>query len=95
MEKKIKMLITSVGSLVGQNIQDVLEYPLFKRRDMVDLIGTNSIAINPNNFRCDRCYLVPNTGTPDFINKIKQIISTEKPDLILSGRDEDTETIAK
>ena len=95
MQRKIKILVTSIGSLVGQNIQDVLEYPIFKRRDMVDLIGTNSIASNPNNFRCDKCYLVPNTGTNDFIIEIKNIIATEKPDLILSGRDEDTETIGK
>lgn len=95
MQRKIKILVTSIGSLVGQNIQDVLEYPIFKRRDMVDLIGTNSIASNPNNFRCDKCYLVPNTGTNEFIIEIKNIIATEKPDLILSGRDEDTETIGK
>jgi hypothetical protein len=94
MEKKVKILITSVGSLVGQNIQDVLEFPEFRRRELVELIGTNSIASSPNNFRCDKCYLVSNTNTIDFINEIKYILKKEQPDLILSGRDEDSETLA-
>lgn len=94
METKIKILVTSIGSLVGQNIQDVLEYPLFKRRDMIKLIGTNSIATSPNNFRCDKCYIVPNTNTQEFQDTLIEIILKETPDLILSGRDEDTETVA-
>jgi len=94
MEKKIKILVTSVGSLVGQNIQDVLEFNGFRRRDKVELIGTNSIASSPNNYRCDKCYLVSNTNTEAFIEQLTEIILFEKPDLILSGRDEDTEAVA-
>lgn len=94
MNMKIKILITSVGSLVGQNIHDVLEYPDFYRRDKVEIIGTNSIAGSPNNFRCDRLYLVSNTSTNEFINELTRIIQIEKPDLILSGRDEDTKAVA-
>ena len=94
MKKKIKILVTSIGSLVGQNIQDVLEYPNFRRRENVELIGTNSIPACPNNFRCDRCYIVPNTNTQEFKEVLIQILLKEKPDLILSGRDEDTETVA-
>ena len=86
--------MTSVGSLVGQNIQDVLEFPDFRRRDMVELIGTNTIASSPNNFRCDRCYLVSETYTSDFKIQLKNIILKEQPDLILNARDEDTETVA-
>ena len=92
--KKIRILVTSIGSLIGQNIQEVLEYPLFRRRDKVDLIGTNSISACPNNFRCDRCYIVPNTNTKEFQEELTQILFKEKPDLILSGRDEDTEIVA-
>ncbi len=95
MENKIKILMTSIGSLVGQNIHDVLEFPDFRRREDVFLIGTNSISGSPNNFRCDKCYIVPNTNTPEFRIKIIEIIKSESPDLILSGRDEDTETVAK
>lgn len=94
MKKKIKILVTSVGSLVGQNIQDVLEYTPFRRREYIELIGTNSIAACPNNFRCDKCYIVPNTNTQEFQEALKHILLFEKPDLILNGRDEDSEIAA-
>jgi hypothetical protein len=92
---KIKLLITSVGSLVGQNILDVLDYKGFIRRNLVTVIGTNSIASNGNNFRCDRCYLAEETKLSGFVSDIKDILLIEKPDLILCGRDEETEIIAK
>lgn len=93
--KKNKILVTSVGSLVGQNIIDVLEYKEFTRRNLVTLIGTNSVESSPNNFKCDKCYLLPETSTPEFKAKVIKIIEKESPNLILSGRDEDTELIAK
>ena len=54
----MKWLITSVASLVGQNILDVLEYPGFSRRFLVNIVGVNSLPDSAGNFRCDRCYLV-------------------------------------
>ena len=90
---RIKILITSVGSLVGHNILDVLESPLFCRRNLVKIIGSNSIVNSPNNFRCDKCYKVPNTSTDEFSSRMIEIIRREEPDLILSARDEDTEAL--
>ena len=40
----MKLLITSVGSLVGQNILDVSDYPAYTRRPPVEVIGVNSVA---------------------------------------------------
>lgn len=62
-QDKIKILIASVGSLVGQNILDALEFPEFNRRNLVHITGTNSISLTANNFRCDECYLVPPTAS--------------------------------
>lgn len=95
MNKKIKLLITSVGSLVSQNILDVLEYPLFRRRELVEIIGTNSLALNSNNFRCDKCYLVPDTSTENFKNILSKILIENNPDIILNGRDEDTVVVGE
>ncbi|MCO4319939.1 hypothetical protein [Aliidiomarina quisquiliarum] len=86
----MKILITSVGSLVGQNILDVLEFSSFSRRSRVEVIGTNSVAASPQNFRCERVYLVGNTATEQFEADFTNILTVEKPDVILSGRDEDT-----
>lgn len=91
---KIKILISSVGSFVGQNILDVFEYQGFYRRNLVSIIGTNSLAESPNNFRCDVCYSVPDTSHPDFIKIMISIIENEQPDIIFSARDEDSVVVA-
>lgn len=91
----MKLLIVSVGSLVGQNILDVLDYEEFNRRKYVTVYGTNSLAQSANNFRCDKCYIVPNTASEDFKPAIIDVIKEVEPDLILCGRDEDTEVLWK
>ncbi len=93
--KKIKILIVSVGSLVGQNILDALEFSEFNRRDLVHITGTNSLALSGNNFRCDECYKVPLTASPEYAPKIREILKKVKPDLILPARDADTAAMKK
>jgi carbamoylphosphate synthase large subunit len=82
----MKLLITSVGSLLGQNILDCIE----SRRSLIKVIGMNSIAENPRNFRCDKVYLVHNTGSNHFYKDFTAIIEKENPDFILPGRDGDS-----
>lgn len=91
----MKLLITSVGSLVGQNILDVLDYSGYSRRAQVEVIGANSVPDSPSNFRCDRCYLVPDADTVEFSPRFEQILLEEVPDLILCGRDEDTVVLSQ
>ena len=86
----IKLLLTSVGCLVGQNILDVLDYPSFSRRSLMRIIGTNSVPNAASNFCCDRCYLVPPTAAVEYTARMREILLKESPDLILCCRDEDT-----
>lgn len=88
--KKLRILITSVGSMVGFNILESLCHPEFNRRDRVFIIGMNSVPSVPNNFRCDACYLCPSTADPNYSVRFKQILEKENPDIVLCGRDEDT-----
>lgn len=81
----MKLLITSVGSLLGQNILDSIE----GRRNLIHVAGTNSVAENPRNFRCDAVYLVSETHDDDFLNDFLTVVQKENPDFILPGRDED------
>jgi carbamoyl-phosphate synthase large subunit len=92
---RLNILVASVGSAVGQNILDVLDYPGFSRRALVRVVGTNSIADAPPNFRCDRCYLVPETASPEHPAHMRDILREEKPDLILCARDADTLALAE
>ena len=94
-KRKIRILITSVGSLVGKNLLDVLDFEMLNRRHLVYLIGTNSINDSPNNFRCDKFYSVPNTSSDEFVNKMIDIIENEEPDLILNARDVDTNVVTE
>lgn len=80
---------------MGQNILDALEYPEFNRRNLVHITGTNSLALTPNIFRCDECYIVPPTASDEYPGKIIEIIKTVNPDLILSARDADTVALKK
>ena len=86
----MKLLISSVGSRVGKYILDVLEFPGLSRRSLVRVVGTNSVADAPTNFRCDACYLVPETASDGYAERMREIVVEERPDLVLCGRDADT-----
>lgn len=81
----MKLLITSVGSLLGQNILDCIE----TRRELINVIGLNSVSKNPRNFRCDTIYKVSEIKSSTFEKEFLNIFQKEAPDLILPGRDED------
>ena len=88
---KKKLIITSVGSLVGQNVLDSLR----GRTEHLYIIGTNSVVEAANNFRCDRSYLVPLAAdTVDYVAALSSIIDTESPDLVIPGRDDDIVILA-
>lgn len=92
MNKKKSILITSVGSLVGQNILDSLR----DRRKNIKIIGTNSIAEAANNFRCDKAYLVAEAkNNEEFTKGLINIIENEEPDVIIPGRDDDVVILAQ
>jgi carbamoyl-phosphate synthase large subunit len=82
----MKLLITSVGSLLGQNILDSIE----SRRYAIEVIGIDASAENPRNYRCDTVYLVPKTDNETFLEEFTRIINKENPDFILPGRDGDS-----
>ena len=87
----MKILILSVGSVPGQNALDALE----GRREQVEVLGTNSDPWSPNNYRCDKVCLVPlGSDEPAFSERLLSIITTESPDLILAGRDQDVFAMA-
>ncbi len=82
----MKLLITSVGSLLGQNILDSIE----SRRDLIHVVGLDANADNPRIYRCDTTYLVNYTEDNHFFNDFNAIVEKEKPDFILPGRDGDS-----
>lgn len=82
----MKILITSVGSLLGQNILESIE----SRRNLFEVIGINSTVGNTRNYRCDKVYLVSRTDSAFFEEDFLRIYNEEKPDFILPGGDGDS-----
>jgi protein-tyrosine sulfotransferase len=59
-------------------------------RDAFYIVGTNSVAIAPHQFSCDKLYPVPSTVDLEAYKAVLiQILQDEKPDLVLSARDEE------
>jgi len=87
----MKILITSVGSLVGQNILEVLNYS----RDYFDVIGVNSVA-KAAIYECDRAYLTGQSEKPpsEYAERLLEIINEENPDLVIPARDIDITILA-
>ena len=85
------VLVTGIGSLVGQVILDSLE----GRRAGLFLVGCNMAADSPNNFRCDRVHLVPATESPEFGAAVLQLCELERPALLIPGRDPDIVLLSK
>jgi carbamoyl-phosphate synthase large subunit len=87
-----KILITSVGSLVSQNILDLLE----SRRSNLKIIGIDSSPESQRIYRCDSAYLVPMIDDiPAFERAFHDIFISEQPDMVLAGRDHDVVFLAK
>lgn len=88
--KRLHILITSVGSLVGQNIIEGLD------RQRYRITGINSEVDAVSNFLCDRIYLTPPLDdTAAFSRRFEQIVEQEQPDVIIPGRDDDIVFLAQ
>jgi carbamoyl-phosphate synthase large subunit len=90
--RMIRLLISSVGSLVGQNVLETLT----DRRSAFHVAGTTSVS----KFALDRCdcvYLVPETAAPPsaFQRRFTEVFERERPDLVLPGRDADVTVLAE
>lgn len=87
-----KILVSSIGSRVSQAIVDALG----RRRPELTVIGTNSDSTAASNFWADVTYLVPVSAKAEaFRLRMHEILLTERPDLVIAGRDGDLETLAQ
>lgn len=86
MMKNRRILITSVGSLVGWTVLAALH----SLRSRLIVIGCNTLAASPIVFNCDRVYRVPKTAAVQaYREALRAIVLREQPDLIIPGRDEE------
>jgi len=87
-----RILITSVGSLVGW----ALLYALHPLRGRLKIIGCNTISTSPTVFDCDRVYLVPKTSEAKaYREALQRIVERERPDIVIPGRDEELALLSR
>ncbi len=93
MEKKIKIVLLSGGSLVGRNILD----SLYQRRSSLELIAMNSVAQEPSLFEFDKVFLSPSLieNPIEFADFFLKVIGQEKPHLVVPCRDEDVAFLSR
>lgn len=89
---KIRVLLLSGGSLIGQNVLDALA----DRRDSIELIGTNSASTAVWLFDFDAVYLTPETARDPvgFAQVFSEILDRHDPDLVIPCRDDDVAFLA-
>ena len=89
---RLRLLLMSVGSLVGTGLIECLEA---LGRDRFELIGMNSEAGAVNNFRMDVCYLSPLASErPALLGLLDDVVRRHDPDLIVPTRDDDVVALA-
>lgn len=87
-----RILITSVGSLVGQEVLEGLDHC----RHRYFIVGLNSQADASSNFLCDRIYLGPELSQEEaYRERLASIVAAECPDLVIPARDDDVVWLAK
>lgn len=90
---RTRVLITSVGSLVGTNLLEALAR---LGRDRFYIIGTNSESEALNNFACDVVYRVPATAEAEpYRAALRSIGEREQPELWIPARDRDVLELAR
>jgi len=90
---RIRLLVMSVGSLVGTNVLECLDA---LGRDRFELIGLNSDPEAANNFRVDVCYLSPQASDrTSLFALLDRVTERHCPELIIPTRDDDVVVLSQ
>jgi carbamoyl-phosphate synthase large subunit len=90
---RIRLLVMSVGSLVGTNLLECLDA---LGRDRFELIGLNSDPDAANNFRLDVCYLSPRASDRAALSALlDRVTAGHAPELIIPTRDDDVVVLSR
>ena len=89
--QKHSLLITSMGSLVGQNIVEMLQ----GRRHAFHIAGLNTEAVNPVIFEGDELWKSPPSASDAYPDFLIRVIENLQPDFVLPGRDSDVGILAE
>jgi carbamoyl-phosphate synthase large subunit len=87
--KKVTILRSAVGSLPAISLIQQL------RKKGVRVVGLDTDPLSVGFHFCDKSYVVPKGDNPEFLKKLIKICKIEKPNMIISGPEEEILTITK
>lgn len=87
----MKILVTGAGALLGQGLIRAI------RRSTLD---ANVVAVDPNPlsaglYWADSSHLVPMADDPLYLDRLRDILALEKPDVVIPGTDVELLTLAE
>jgi carbamoyl-phosphate synthase large subunit len=79
----VRVLVTGAGALLGQGIIRSLK---------ISKLNPHIIAVDPSPlsaglYWADKSYLVPLAKEPDYLNRLRELIASESPDVVIPGTD--------
>lgn len=91
MSDRTTLLLTALGSMVVRAVLDALE----GRRADLRVVGCGSDPTAPDRARCDAFHHVPVSGGADWDAEVRRIVTRERPDAVVPGRDRDVRELAR
>lgn len=79
----MKILITGAGALLGQGIIRAIKESSME----ATLIAVDPSDLSAGLYWADRRYQVPMAAEPDYLEKVKEILAAERPDMVMVGTD--------
>lgn len=87
----IKALITGAGAVLGQGIIKAL-----RRSSLpVEILAADPNPLSTGLFWADKGYRIPLANEPGYMDRITDILETERPDILLVGTDVELAAFAK
>lgn len=92
---RINVLITGVGGGVGQSVIKALKLANRSNNDRYRLVGVDRDRFAAGLYRCHRRYLVPDSQSEDYLDRLAEIANFEGIDVVIPGSDPEVARLAR
>jgi carbamoyl-phosphate synthase large subunit len=79
----MKALVTGAGALLGQGIITSLR----RSRLDVEIVAVDPSPLSPGLFWADRAYRVPLARDAGYLDRLREVLESERPDIVFVGTD--------
>lgn len=86
-----RVLVTGAGALLGQGVMRAIR----TSGRPIDIIAVDPSPLAAGLYWTDRAHLVPMADSPEYIPRLREIISAERPRVILVGTDVELPKLAR